>query len=214
VPAAGRHWALPFYDPVVSLIGANPTRRVLIDQADLGRGQQVLEIGCGTGSLVTLLKRLYPDVEVVGLDPDPKALARAAQKAERAAVSVRFDRGFSDELPYRDRSFDRVLSSFMFHHLPADVKARTLTEVKRVLKPGGVLLLLDFAAHGRGGEDDRVIERMRAAGFAHARQMREDALLFGRLRVRYYAATCEASVDASSATESRTSSDPVSAGVR
>lgn len=188
VPAAGRHWALPFYDPVVSLIGADSTRRVLIDQADLGRGQHVLEIGCGTGSLVTLLKRLYPDVEVVGLDPDPKALARAARKAERAAVSIRFDRGFSDELPYPEASFDRVLSSFMFHHLPGDVKARTLSEVERVLKPGGSLHLLDFAPHGRTRGDDRVLERMQTAGFAQPRQVREDALLFGHLKMRYYSA--------------------------
>jgi ubiquinone/menaquinone biosynthesis C-methylase UbiE len=186
VPAAGRHWALPLYDPIVTLIGGNPTRRVLIDQADLGRGQHVLEIGCGTGSLVTLLKRLYPDVEVVGLDPDPKALRRAQRKAESAAVSIRFDRGFSDELPYGDASFDRVLSSFMFHHLGANAKDGTLREVNRVLKPGGSLHLLDFAAHGKKGGDDRVVDRMRAAGFARPQQVRQDALFFGHLRISYY----------------------------
>jgi ubiquinone/menaquinone biosynthesis C-methylase UbiE len=186
VPAAGRHWALPLYDPIVTLIGGNPTRRVLIDQADLGRGQHVLEIGCGTGSLVTLLKRLYPDVEVVGLDPDPKALRRAQRKAERAAVSIRLDRGFSDELPYVGDSFDRVLSSFMFHHLTAAAKDATLREIRRVLKPGGSLHLLDFAAHGKHSRDDRVLERMRAAGLSQPRQVREDALFFGHLRIRYY----------------------------
>ena len=62
-----------------------------------------------------LIKRLHPDVDVVGLDPDPKALARAKRKAERSAVSIRLDQGFSHELPYPEASFDRVFSTFMFH---------------------------------------------------------------------------------------------------
>lgn len=191
LPAAGRRWALPLYDPIVTLIGGNPTRRILIDQADLRGGQHVLEIGCGTGSLLTVLKRLHPDVEAVGLDPDPQALVRARRKAERAALSIRLDQGFSDELPYADATFDRVLSSFMFHHLPAEAKPRTLTEVKRVLKPGGSLHLLDFT-HGEGGDDDRMLTRMRDAGFAEPRRVRQDALLFGHLRIRYYACVKQA----------------------
>jgi ubiquinone/menaquinone biosynthesis C-methylase UbiE len=117
VPAAGHHWFLALYDPLVTLLGGDKTRRALAEQAALRPGQRVLEIGCGTGSLVLEIKRLHPDVEVVGLDPDPKALVRARRKAGRAAVSIQFDQGYSDELPYPDASFDRVFSSFMLHHL-------------------------------------------------------------------------------------------------
>ena len=85
--------------------------------------------GCGTGTLATLIKGLYPDVNVVGLDPDPKALARAQRKAERLVVSIRLDRGFSHELPYPEASFDRVFSTFMFHHLLPDKREATLCEV-------------------------------------------------------------------------------------
>ena len=49
-------------------------------------GYRVLDIGYGTGTLATLIKRFHPDVEVVGIDPDPKALARARRKAANAAV--------------------------------------------------------------------------------------------------------------------------------
>jgi ubiquinone/menaquinone biosynthesis C-methylase UbiE len=52
-------------------------------------------------------------VDVVGLDPDPKALARAKRKAERAGLSIPLDQGFADELPYENASFDRVFSTFM-----------------------------------------------------------------------------------------------------
>ncbi|HET9532222.1 MAG TPA: class I SAM-dependent methyltransferase, partial [Blastocatellia bacterium] len=152
LPAAGHDWMLPLYDPVVKLLGGDAARRTLLEQAVIRPGHRVLDIGCGTGTLVTLIKRLHPEVEVVGLDPDPKALARARLKSERTGASVQFDQGYADELPYADASFDRVLSSFMFHHLQRDVKEGTLREVRRVLKPGGSLHLLDFAGPEAGTE--------------------------------------------------------------
>ena len=116
-------------------------------------------IACSTsaavwGTLAMLIKRLHPDVDVVGLDPDPKALAWAKGKAERSAVSIRLDQGFSHQLPYPEASFRRVLSSFMFHHLMVGQREKTLCEVRRVLTPGGSLHMLDFtgteaAAMGR-----------------------------------------------------------------
>src|SRR5262245_34037787 len=145
LPAAGRDWALPLYDPFVRLLGGDAARAVLLEQAALQAGHRVLDIGCGTGTLAVLIKHKYPEVEVVGLDPDPKALARAARKARRAALSIQLDRGFADQLPYAEGSFDRVFSSFMLHHVEGDAKAATLREVCRVLKSGARLHLLDFA---------------------------------------------------------------------
>jgi len=104
----------------------------------------VLDIGCGTGTYAVLLKQRFPAVEVIGLDPDPKALARATRKAERAGVSVSFDQGFADALECPAGSFDAVFSSFMFHHLEAMNRERTLREILRVLKPAGFFYLLDF----------------------------------------------------------------------
>lgn len=157
VPAAGHDWLLPLYDPFVKWLGGEASHRQLIEQAQFQPGQRVLEIGCGTGSLTTLVKSLHPGVDVVGLDPDPKALARARRKADKQSLSVGFDRGFSDALPYPEGSLDRVLSAFMFHHLSREVKRQSLREILRVLKPEGSLHLVDF---GRGHEP-------RAGFFAH-----------------------------------------------
>lgn len=150
VPAAGKHWRLPFYDLIANLLGADAARGPLVDQADVQPEHRVLEIGCGTGSLLVLLKHRQTAAEIVGLDPDPAALAIAGRKARRAGLSVRLEKGFADELPYPDGIFDRVLSSFMFHHLSRSVKEATLREVRRVLKPGGRFHMVDFAGPGSG----------------------------------------------------------------
>jgi ubiquinone/menaquinone biosynthesis C-methylase UbiE len=189
VPAAGRHWALPFYDLLTKLLGADRVRKTLAEQAACRPGDRVLDVGCGTGTLVVRLKQLYPGAEVVGMDPDAGALAIARRKAERAGVTVELDQGFADALPYAYASFDRVVSSMMYHHLRGAQKEQMLREVRRVLKPGGSFHLLDFAgpdgqrrgfiarhihSHGtlRDNDQERVLAGMHAAGLADARVAR------------------------------------------
>src|SRR5216683_4871144 len=136
LPAMGKRWLLPLYDPLLKLLGVDKSKRRLIEQATIQNGFRVLDIGCGTGSLAVLIKRMHPEVEVIGVDPDPAALSVSKPKANRAGLSIEFDRGFADHMPYADASFDRVFSSFMFHHLAADEKSATLAEIRRVLKSG------------------------------------------------------------------------------
>ena len=204
LPAAGRDLFLPLYDPLVKLIGGDKAREALLEQAALRGGLRVLDIGCGTGTLAVRLKRLYAGATVVGLDPDPKALARARRKAQRAGVNIRFEQGYADELPYEEASFDRVLSSFMLHHLPREVKEGTLREARRVLKPGGSLHLLDFAGPEDGhrgflahllhssqelkdNSERQVLWLLKQAGFADARVVARRGMLIGG--VAYYAGT-------------------------
>lgn len=218
LPAAGIDAFLPLYDWTTKLMGADRARRTLLDQAALRPGQNVLDIGCGTGTLAILLKRRYPRIEMVGLDPDPKALARARRKARRAGVFPRFDQGFADALTHPAQSFDHVLSSFMFHHLDRPEKERMLREIHRVLKPGGQLHLLDFvAAHGGHGgflshlfhshahladnSDDNILVLLNKAGLTDARVAGRRKTLFGLAPVAYYTASApraEASQVASS----------------
>jgi len=203
LPAAGHDWFLPLYDPIVKLLGGEAARRALLDQAELRAGHHVLDVGCGTGTLAVLIKRIHPAVELVGLDPDPKALARARQKAERASVRVHFDQGFADDLPYPDTCFDRVFSSFMFHHLPADEKGKMLRAACRVLKPGGEFHMLDFEGPRDGhhsfvarwlhsnerlkeNSENQVLSLMKESGLAEAKKTGRRRMLLGG--VAYYRA--------------------------
>ena len=196
VPAAGHDWLLPFYDPLLRLLGADSARDQLLEQAGLAPGMRVLDIGCGTGTLLVQTLRAHPDALIVGLDPDPKALARARAKLERAGLEARLDQGFANELPYEDASFDRVLSSFMLHHLEGEVKAAALREARRVLRPGGSVHVLDFGGSGErrdgllarllhSGESvqenyaGRIPQQLADAGFAGAREVAHRRTVFG-----------------------------------
>ena len=203
LPAAGKDIFLPLYDVMTRLMGAGKARRELLERAKIRPGHRVLEVGCGTGTLLIQLKRLSPDTEVVGLDPDPKALARARRKAAHEAVSVQLDRGFGDELPYADAAFDRVLSSLMFHHLPTEEKGKTLRAIRRVLKPGGEFHMLDFegpekGAHGllsrllhssnrlKDNSESRVLSFMTEARLTDPKKVADRTMLFGH--IAYYRA--------------------------
>jgi ubiquinone/menaquinone biosynthesis C-methylase UbiE len=142
LPAAGRDGLLPAYDLMTRLFGMSKVYDKLVGQAELADAQSVLEIGCGTGNLTIRAKRQNPDVNVVGSDPDPRALARAERKAS-GLNGIRFDRAYAQQLPYPDEAFDRVLSSMMWHHLDPQTKASAATEVLRVLRPGGTLQIVD-----------------------------------------------------------------------
>ncbi len=117
-------------------------------------GGRVLEVGCGPGRLSIVLARQY-GLEVTGLDLDPAMIERARADASRSAQDGRepsFLVGDVASLALPDQSFDLVLSTLSLHHW-ADPTAG-LTEIGRVLRPGGRALIWDFRAgpvplHGR-----------------------------------------------------------------
>jgi ubiquinone/menaquinone biosynthesis C-methylase UbiE len=203
LPAAGRDIFLPGYDLLSRLLGMRRIHAALLAQAELTGNQRVLEIGCGTGNLTIRAKRAHPDIEVIGSDPDPLALARAQRKLHGLS-GIRFERAYAQQLPYRDAEFDRVLSSAMLHHLPDDGKVAAAAEIFRVLRPGGRLHLVDIAGemtahdglmarlmlhnrHAVANLGDSIPRLLREAGFDCAEVATQQHRIIGRLT--YYRAT-------------------------
>lgn len=145
IPALSYDCLTPLYDSLIRWTMRESTfKRHLVELAQIKRGHRVLDLGCGTATLTILIKRAHPESEVIGLDSDPRILDVARAKISQAGLDIALDHGPAFELPYTDGSFDRVLSSLLFHHLTRQDKNRTLCEVFRVLRPGGELHVADF----------------------------------------------------------------------
>ena len=122
-------------------------REATVAALRLQPGQRVLDVGCGTGTLALCAQSVVgPQGRVYGIDASPEMIARASGKARSAGVDVDFRTGVVEALPFPDASFDLVLNTMMLHHLPAAARARCAAEMRRVLKPGGRVLAVDFGA--------------------------------------------------------------------
>lgn len=163
---------------VLTLGRERPFRERLLELARLEPGESVLDVGCGTGTLAIAAKRRVGPTGIVhGIDASPEMIDRAIRKAEKAGADVTFRTAIVEALPFPDRQFDVVLSTLMLHHLPRPTREQGARELRRVLKPGGRVLAVDFGMpsghrkgiishlHRRGHLGlDKVIELLKESG--------------------------------------------------
>jgi ubiquinone/menaquinone biosynthesis C-methylase UbiE len=114
----------------------------------LRAGMRVLDLGCGPGSITLGLAEAVAPGEVVGVDFQPAQVAQAqALSAARGVMNVRFEVADVYRLPFPDGSFDAVFAHAVLMHLREPVRA--LVEVRRVLRPGGIVGVRDSDWGGR-----------------------------------------------------------------
>jgi len=140
------HWAR-WYDLFCRIIPfVRRSREKLVELAAPVADEHMLDVGCGTGALAIALKSRVGAGKVAGIDPSPEMIEFAKRKSAEANLDVGFQVAAIEALPFPDASFDLVTSSLMLHHLPDELKRKGLAEVRRVLKPSGRLMAMDFAA--------------------------------------------------------------------
>ena len=125
-------------------------REKMLRLAHLEPGESVLDVGCGTGTLAIAAKRQVGTTGTVyGVDASPEMIARAEKKAKKAGVKVVFKNAFAQSLPFPDAQFDVVLTTVMLHHLSRTARQELAVEIRRVLRPGGRALAIDFGGSPR-----------------------------------------------------------------
>lgn len=198
VPALGLHAFTDAYDRLIArFFPEAAVKSRLLDLAEVGEGVRVLDLGCGTGTLLAMAAER--GALVTGIDADPKMLAKAVPKLQgREAQLIQ---GYTTAVDLPKESFDVVISSLFFHHLHTADKRSTLERALHWLAPGGRMVIADFArprhpVHKalflpvrmldgfeltRDVLDERVPALMVEVGFQGVREVEARTTIFGAL---------------------------------
>ena len=202
IPALHFHSLTRYFDTVLATtLKEEKFKSLLVEQASVRPGDRVLDVGCGTGTLALLLKKAVPEAHVVGVDADSAALEIARRKATEAEVEIEFHQALAWDAPFEPKSFERVVSSLVLHHLRDRDKLRTLQRVLAWLRPNGELHIADWGKAQNAlmrvafvgvqlldgfettTENVRrgLIPVLRDAGFRSAKETQREMTLFGTL---------------------------------
>lgn len=107
-----------------------------------GEGLHFLEVAAGTGRLTRFMKLAFPKAKITVLDLSYPYLKKAQENLHEF-TRMDYVQGAGEDLPFQDEKFDLVYSCFLFHELPIEVRRQTVAEAYRVLKPGGLMGLVD-----------------------------------------------------------------------
>ncbi|HEY9846990.1 MAG TPA: methyltransferase domain-containing protein [Candidatus Caenarcaniphilales bacterium] len=152
---------------------------------------RILDIACGTGRTLRLLRTAFPQVSLYGTDLSPAYLRKANQLlSQNPGELPQLLQANAEELPYLDNHFHALTSVFLFHELPASVRQQVIDQCFRVIQPGGVFIICDSIQMSDSPElmpmmesfpamfhepyyrhyiTDNLEERLEKAGFTHIR---------------------------------------------
>ena len=145
IPPLRFHALTPAYDALIRWTCAESEfREVMVRALADHPFSRVIDVGCGTGSLLMALHRRFPTAHLTGLDADEGALRLAAGKLSSAGAEADLRPADARHLPFPDDSADAITSSLFFNHLNDETKVTVLREIRRCLSPRGLVVVADW----------------------------------------------------------------------
>ena len=150
IPTRGRtldHAAFiyDFMEPILMLGKQNEYDSHIVSLLKLDPSKRVLDLGCGTGVLTRMIAdQLNAEAGGISLGIDAAAKMINVARKKRESETCHFEVAAAEVLPFENSSFDAVVSSLFFHHVPLDLKEKSLSEAFRVLRPKGRLIIADM----------------------------------------------------------------------
>lgn len=146
IPPFNKDWLTPVYDVSCKMIGLGPSfKRKVLGAVPIPDGATIVDVGCGTGVFADVALAANPTIHMIGIDPDERAIGLARRRCSRWGSRCDLRKAFAEQLPLPDHSADITFSTLAFHHLPDPVKREAVFEMYRILKPGGSVVIADFA---------------------------------------------------------------------
>lgn len=142
----GHRWFAAFYERISKLEESSPAVRRMREDIVGGASGRVLEVGAGTGASFTYYGEAVTGVDAI--EPDPFMLRRARKAAKTAARPIELHQAPAEELPFEDSTFDTAICSLVLCSVSDQKQA--LSEIKRVLKPGGELRVYEHVRYDHG----------------------------------------------------------------
>jgi ubiquinone/menaquinone biosynthesis C-methylase UbiE len=121
----------------------------IIRLTELNGNEKILDVGCGTGILACEIAKKFKDVSIFGIDISENLINLANRKINENGYNIDFRVGSVLELPYKQNTFDVVLTSIMFHQLDVGEKRKAVDEIYRVLKPDGRYVAAEFGPEAK-----------------------------------------------------------------
>lgn len=145
-PALGSPLLTGSYDLAIRLLTRETVwRNKLLRQVAPGDGEAIADVGCGTGTFALKMKQAAPGARIIGIDPDPAVLKRAAAKADKVGLDIEWRLGFARDAAELEGQLDKVVSSLVFHQVPLLEKRNGVAAMFASVRPGGEIHVADYA---------------------------------------------------------------------
>ncbi len=116
----------------------------LVKEQVSGEPEAILDIGCSVGMSSFALQEVYPQAQITGLDLSPYFLTVAQNRAKEKNLTINWKHAAAENTGLPDEAFDLVSVCLVFHELPQQATKEILSEIKRILKPGGYFTFMDM----------------------------------------------------------------------